>query len=196
MLKRRRIAGLYLGHPKKGSTDEISLYHTLGSVGFVAAVRTAFYAMPNPESPDGTDRLLLRNKTNVDRDAPLGFGYRIADAVATFDDGAQYRTSRIEWTGHDDRRPDDVLALAKEMRAAGAEQSKLVRAKKLIEDELAKGPQRVAHLKARACERGVSEATIERAKAEMGITSERKSGYSWWELPGTETEDEQAGMPF
>ena len=30
MLRRHRVAGLYVGHPRKGAGDEIALYHTLG----------------------------------------------------------------------------------------------------------------------------------------------------------------------
>ncbi len=185
MLRRHRISGLYVGHPRKSAGDEIALYHTLGSVGFVAAARVCFYAMPDPESPDGSGRLLLRSKTNVDKDSPFGFGYSLVGATAVFEDGTAFNVKKAKWMGRDDRRPDDVLALAKELRSAKAEDSKLARARKLLEDELGMEPRRAAYLKNRAKECAISEATLDRAKAELGVIAQRVKNESWWKLPGT-----------
>lgn len=192
MLTRLNLAALFIGHPKKGFSDEMALYHTLGSVGFVAAARIIFYGMYDPEDETRERRLFLLNATNLTSDKEaFGISFSIVPTkidvpgVGTIDD-----ISKVEWGARDDRHPDDVLELAKELRKEAdkdARESKAAGATELIETMLNDGPRPAATIIAAAKEKGIGESTLNKAKRDLKVESVRPPGVNRvdWVMPAS-----------
>jgi hypothetical protein len=141
-----------------------------GSVGIVAAARTAWFVAPNPADPDG--RVLAVQKNNVCR-RPPSLGYRVvASAMGP---------PVIEWTG-----PVDVTAdgLCRGKPPAGLKVRD--RAVDWLRRELADGPRKAADLYEAAAAAGIPERTLQRAKewlraeARRHWDSKAKRGEWWW----------------
>lgn len=200
MLRRNRVACLLIGHPRKGAGDEIAMYQNAGSVAFVAAPRVVAMAMRDPaRNEDGSEkpRLLLRSANNLEPDAPFGFAYRLVSKKVNFGSDGVFDVAGIEWVGRADRDPDQVLEVAKEMKAASkTEESKMERAKRLLLRELASGPRNPTWLKAKAAEEGISAVTLDRAKPLVGAESGRDPNFGGhvWLLPGADGRTKD--MPF
>jgi hypothetical protein len=127
-----------------------------GSMGIVAACRTALFATPAPAGGPATHALCV-SKTNMGH-RPPALGYRIVDAPCG--------RPVIEWTGPIAANADDLSTDAAPLRPRD-------RAIDWLRHELANGPRKVAELYADAAAQGIPEKTLERAKSELGATAQR-----------------------
>ena len=98
----------------------------------------------------------------------------------------EFTSARLHWHGPVDLSANEILAPPKPSRSPSA----LEMAVAFLHGLLAEGqvPEKIA--RSRAAERGISEATLKRAKEAMGIVS-TKAGFQddtyWvWSLPGSE----------
>ena len=127
LFARKKVAGLYIGHPRKDASGSAIDQHA-GSSGIPNAVRNVFIAMDDPTpDEDGNPRsarLFLRETTNLLREEPWGFSYEIVPTEARMrkrmpdgriDEHGIIAVSKIRWVAEDKRRPDEVLELAREM---------------------------------------------------------------------------------
>ena len=137
-----------------------------GSIGIIAAARTALLAAMHPADP--TLGVLAVSKSNVAGAVP-SLGYRVKS------DGAGRPV--IEWTGE--------LALSAD--ALGAAPEVPLRARDRAADwlraQLASGPRKATDLLAAAAEAGIPDRTLERAKTELGVRSHRvarKDVQEWY----------------
>jgi hypothetical protein len=88
-------------------------------------------------------------------------------------DGGEITTSRLAIVGESDTRADDLLIVRSgDERRGGDEAEDLLRA------ELILGPQPAKNVRAAARELGIAERTLERAKARLGVTSQRVGGVA------------------
>jgi hypothetical protein len=150
---------------------ERAVYRGQGSMGIVAAVRTALLAAVHPQKP--AERVLTVVKSNLGLRPPAQ-GYRVfASPVGQ---------PMIEWTG-----PVDLSADAAS-RGEGPVRNR-ERAIDWLKRQLANGPRRAAELHAAAADAGIPEATLHRAKAQLPAESQRiwiseeNRGEWWWYDP-------------
>ena len=127
---------------------------------------------------DRDRRALVPVKHSLAPDAGA-IGYRIV--TATIPCGIE--TARIEWTGQTDLTAATILAPEP---AAGHEDPapRLAEATEWLREALAKGLRPARQLLAEARKDGISERTLDRAKASMRVQAMRIPGGGWgWALP-------------
>jgi len=165
------ISVLAITHPPKAHQPN-AIHAFTGSLAFVAAARLAFFCM---EEPDTDRRLLLPVKNNLGPKA-RGIGYRISTKLVTHGIVAPY----IAW----DDAPVDytanqaLAANATALKDSGA----LGRAKEYLRELLANGPVDAKDAKERAEANDISERTLKRAKADLGVKVEKDGfdgGWTW-----------------
>ena len=159
-----------------------ALYRALGSIGIVAAVRSALLVAKDPQ--DENLRVMCHYKNNL---GPLA-------SSLLFEPVAEGGAVKIEWRGECDYKPEDLLGTK-------SGDKKRVAAQKFLVDCLANGPVEQAILKAKAQSGGFAWRTVERAREDLGIRSRRRGwgpGSKWlWTLnvddEGTVALDANAG---
>ncbi len=167
LAERIGLAVLLLRHLTKGAGSN-ALYRGLGSIGIVAAARSALLAADDPNSADPHQHVLVQTKTNLSAAPTLVYRTVVrGDALA------------VEWLGES---PCGVRDLA----GGRADHSVLSEGTYVLYSLLAEGPlwaNEVYRLAARA---GVAKRTVERAKALLGVRSRKAGsgrGSRWfWEL--------------
>ena len=153
------------GHP---------IYRGGGSIGIIGAARAGLLVAPDPK--DETRRILAVSKSNLGP-VPPSLAYRL---VAAGD------TSRIQWEGEADCSARDLLAVqSTEGEPAGARAG----AEDFLRELLADGPVKAKDVRREARDAGVSDRTLDRAKAQLGVRATKAGGRfggdpAWyWELP-------------
>lgn len=127
-----------------------------GSMGILAAVRTALFVAPRPGDPGG--RVLTVSKSNVGR-RPPALGYRVVESASGL--------PVVEWAGRVDLTADEAS------RADEGAVRPRDRAGDWLKRELSCGPRKAADLLAAAAGAGIPERTLERAKAGLRVGSHR-----------------------
>ena len=173
MLFRSGVAIVAVTHPPKASTQK-AIHSFTGSLAFVAAARLAFLAV---KEPDTDRRLFLGVKNNL---GPLakGLGYNINPIVIR----PGIVAPCVTW----DNEPVTLTAneAVKAERTATRGPSKLDQAKSLLRMQLDGRPVAQNEIERAAGAEGLSWSTIKRAKAELGIVSQKDGLGGWvWELP-------------
>jgi hypothetical protein len=146
-----------------------AIYRGLGSMGFIAAVRTGLFAARHPADP--TLCVLAVTKSNA-AVRGLTLGYRIrSDAEGR---------AVVEWTG-----PVELTADAAN-QSTEARLRMRDRAAAWLSAQLAAGPRKASELYAAAAEAGIPERTLERAKADLRVSSRRgyvkdKAAWYWFD---------------
>ncbi|MBR9802619.1 AAA family ATPase [bacterium] len=150
-----------------------SLYRGSGSIGIVAATRSALLIGKSPDEPHF--RVLCHTKSNLGPLAPsLLFEPVDADGKVT-----------IEWRGECDYTTDDILA------APSMNEGKLAEAMSFLATLLEDGPVLQREIKAKAIETGIAQRTLERAKELLDVNSQRRGfgpgSQCFWKLPEEES---------
>lgn len=171
LAERLDVAVLAIRHLNKSGGSH-PLYRGGGSIAFIAAARAGLLAARDPADPDGPRRVLAPTKANLAR-RPPALAYRLETAP---DDDHP----RVAWEGETDHAAADLLD-----RATGHERTARDEAAEFLRVELSRGPRPVSELKDAAAGAGLSWRTVERAKTELGVESE-KDGWDgpWrWTMP-------------
>jgi len=169
LAERYFIAILAVRHLTKSGMAK-SIYRGLGSIDFTASCRSILLAGCDPDNDQ--KRGLVHEKSNL---APKG------NAV-----GYELRDGGFYWV------KDCDLTVSKILAAEGMEEtSALGQAEDFLQEELGDGPVDASQVLRDARESGLSEKTVRRAKAKLGIKSQRQGeegkkggGKFAWELPG------------
>ena len=173
---RLKLAVVCITHPPKGvGTPAINRF--IGSIGFVAAARAAFIVTRDPE--DKHRRLLLPVKNNL---APLGkgLGFRLEQQLVDDPDGIV--ASSVFWESeHVDVSADQALQATDEAAGGTKGGSAQSEAEEFLRRLLACGPVPAKQVKAEAEGACISWRTIRRAKANLGILSEKASMEGEWD---------------
>ena len=160
--------GLVLRHLRKAE-GENPLHAGQGTMDFIGTCRSTWLAGIDPSDP--SSRVLAHNKTNISAKGP---SWRYG-----FD-----TEGRFEWRGISSLSAADLVTRRKAERGPGA--GKTEAAVDWLALTLAGGPRPVSELYSDADRAGISERTLDRAKGELGVVSE-KVGTGWlWRLPATE----------
>jgi AAA domain len=138
-----------------------ALYRGLGSIGIAASARSAMLVSRDAGEPDR--RLLAATKTNLGP-RPAAKAFRIIGAGAA---------ARLEWLADDAMIEADDLVRPTEPARAG-----------WLRAMLAKAPRKAAEVESQAAQAGISWRTLQRAKADVGVLSEKWKNEWYWLLPG------------
>ncbi|MGO8749763.1 MAG: AAA family ATPase [Thermoguttaceae bacterium] len=162
------VAVIAIRHLNK-SRGQQTLYRGLGSVGIVAAARSHFVFGVSLQDPNM--RIMAHSKCNLTpRSSSLLY--------EPIDDGNE--TVRIVWRGPCDFTAEQIIA-----QKHGSQQKD--GAKRLLIEVLANGPVSEKAIEEKASAQGLSMRTLHRAKAELGIISQRsgfgKGSMVFWMFP-------------
>jgi hypothetical protein len=144
-----------------------------GSIAFTAAARVALVA---GKAPDDSGRFALAVSKNNLAASPSGLFYTLRDR-----DGAPC----VAWG---ESAPFDADELVSQPERSSGPASAKDEAAAFLRAELADGPLPASEIKARAMDAGIATKTLERAKEDVGVTSDRtgglgRAGYWVWTPP-------------
>jgi hypothetical protein len=169
-------------HMNKRETTEL-LTRVGGSVGMPAAARSVLAVAPDPDDREGPVRILAHAKCNVGPKAQA-LRFRI-EGREVAGNGQSIPTSGVAWLGEaEGLRESDLFA-----REDTSERSARRQATDFLREELAEGPVLAADVRREARANDISQRTLERAKAALGVVSKKEGGTyggdrRWrWSLP-------------
>jgi hypothetical protein len=185
LAERQLCAVEALIHLNKGMSND-PLRRISGSGGFGNAARSALLLARDPDDPNGEEgsrRVLAHVKSNV---APLApsLNYEIKGVVLPArDDSPEVETARIDGAGESTYSGRDLLGSP----ADGEAESAVDQACEFLREELSELPRRAKDVQKEARDAGISERTLARAKAKMGVKAERvggagRDGFWAWSL--------------
>lgn len=147
------------------------LYRGGGSIGIIGAARSGLIVAQDPADPDGKRRVLASSKQNLSEPQP-SLVFSVARSAAN---GA----ARVEWHGGSSLNAGELMRVPLEEE----EKTALEEATEFLKDELSDNPMAAKQVKLNAKREGISERTLNRAKARLKIRS-TKEAYGWtWMLP-------------
>jgi hypothetical protein len=157
-------------------------HRVLGPVAWRNVAKSVMFAGPVPD--DDGQFALAWNKSNFCK-TPSALGYTIASARASEKRGRLRRffdTARLDWTGHIDVAPDDLMP-RRQSRERGRPAAERNVAVVFLEGELADGPVRSDTVQALAEKEGINTMTLRRAKKERGVVAFKEATHWYWRLP-------------
>ena len=155
-----------------------------GSIGIIGAVRAGMLAGPDPDDDTGQRRVLARSKGNLAPPWPsLSYQLVCATCGATACEATGHGPARIEWLGVSHHSGDSLLSHPPDPD----ERSALDEAAAWLVDLLATMPDQemsARSVKAAARDAGMAIRTVERARTQAGVTTQRvgfgqDSQYVW-----------------
>ncbi len=161
MAARRGVAVVGITHLNKGGGA--AMYRAMGSLAFVAAARAAYLVAKDPDDPDR--RLMLPIKNNVGDDR-TGLAYAIAEGV----NGAPL----VVW------ERDVIQTSADEALMPEDDRSELEEAEHFLLEILKHGPKPSREVLKEAKDAGISERTLNQAKAKLKVKSVKQEGSGRW----------------
>lgn len=163
---RTGAAVIGIRHLNKGTGS--ALYRGAGSIAFSGVARSVLLVAKDPDDPDA--RILAQTKTNLSR-RMQSMRYRLVG-----EPGADH--ARVEWLGGCDATADD-LTVAPVLLDPGAMSEALAFLSTTLQD----GPVLASEVQAAARAQMISEATLRRAKKDLGVKSSAKAGKWSWFIP-------------
>lgn len=143
-----------------------------GSTAWIAAPRAAFLVA---EEEATRRRYMLPVKNNLGNDR-LGFEYRVVETLLNYRAGV-IKAPYIEWLGTSDRSAAELLSPPRSKGPSAVDE-----AKDFLRKQLEEGAQLAVDIQNAARGAGISIASLNRAKGELGIKSV-KDGNGWtWKL--------------
>jgi hypothetical protein len=177
LAERHRSAILAVLHLRKASADR-HIHRVGGSIALGAAARSVLLAGVDPDRPDSY--ALVQIKSNL-ACSSCPEGYRIVSRILS--NGVE--SSAVEWTGATDLTAERIMG-----RAECQEPGALAKAETFLREELSAGPVHSMIVYGDAAAQGITERTLERAKARLRVKSTRdgfgKGAKVFWALPGSE----------
>jgi len=147
------------------------LYRGGGSIGIIGAARSGLIVARDPDDPEDKKRVLASSKQNLSEPRP-SLVFAVTSSTVN---GA----ARIEWHGGSSLDATDLMRAPLEEE----EKSALEEALEFLKDELSDGPMAAKQIKLNAKGEGVSERTLNRAKARLKVQSIKEAyGWTWTRL--------------
>jgi archaellum biogenesis ATPase FlaH len=166
---RTGIAVLVIRHLKKsGGTN--AKYRGGGSIGIIAAARSAMLAAPDPADP--TRKVLAMVKHNLSAPVP-SLAYELVGTTV-----GEISTVRVTWRGPTTYTAADLLAEP----APPEEQSKLDEAIEWLRAELSGGPQLMTDVSKAARQAGIKVNYLQRARRRIATSKDGYQGKWVWTL--------------
>jgi hypothetical protein len=162
-----RAAIVFVRHLSKGAKDK-AMYRGLGSIDFTAACRSVLMVGFDPDDAD--KRVVAHAKSNLAQMGPSQ-SYTI-------------KAGRFAWAGRSSLSAEDLSGPPPDADQRSAKEE----AKEFLLLTLADGPKPVNEVFAEADKLRISRASLRRAKADLGVVSEKTPDHWEWSLPRAETE--------
>jgi AAA domain len=167
LAEERDVAILALRHLTKGGGPQ-AIYRGGGSIGIVGAARSALLVARDPED-DGA-RVLASVKCNLAPE-PASLTFRLESTAGG--------VARIAWGGSSPHRADALVAAP----ADESERSSIDDAIAFLREELSAAPRKTRELEREARRLGISERTLNRGRARLGVRPQKIGGEWWASLP-------------
>jgi len=167
MAERLGVAVLVIRHLNKGNSTN-PLYRGGGSIGIIGAARSGLLVARDPDDPSGKRRILASTKSNL-AEQP--------ESLAYFIEQAENAAARIVWEGGSAHTASTLLV----QPADDEESESLGEAKGFLSDVLKGGPVEATEVKKQARLAGISERTLWRAKAGLGVMAEKRAHDGRWQ---------------
>jgi hypothetical protein len=166
-----------------------ALYRAGGSIGIPAAVRSALLLARDPSDGErGSCRVLAHVKCNV---APQAESLACEIEPIVLDGDERIETARIRVTGTSDASAHELLETT-----TGEERTERDEAVDHLRAELAEGPRPAKEVRKAIRDSGISDRTIDRAKAAVRVESHREGfgpgSHVLWSLPDAPGIDRQS----
>jgi hypothetical protein len=169
LAQRTDCAILMVRHLRKMEATR-AVHRGQGSIGIIAAARVGLLAARHPADP--SLGVLAVTKSNV-AGGVRALSYRLTEDFSG--------RARVEWAGTAELSADVLARSPAPLRMRD-------RAAEWLQAQLANGPRRATELFAAAAEAGIPDVTLNRAKAQVGVKSQRayaKDRAEWyWYDPG------------
>ncbi len=165
----------------------------LNGVGWRAAARSALLVGIDKETGETA---IVQTKTNLSEKSNKGFGYKIESAQIPLETGEIISAPKLFWTGVSDLTAENMLSALRS--ETSEEKSEKQDAIAFLRDFLKKEEKTAAEVFSVAKKNGISETTLKRAKAALGIKSVKRGGtfgggQGWfWESLSAEGGQENA----
>lgn len=174
------VAIVLIGHLNK--TPATNPLHRLGgSIAFPGLARSVLMLAADPDDPDGPNgrlRVLAQAKSNVG-DFAATIRYAIKTVRLEPEDAEPFNVPVLCDAGFSTHTAQSLFADA----TADSSLGRLEEAMEWLDELLRPGQRRAADVLELALETGITERTLDRAKAELGVKS-RRFGCEWyWQLP-------------
>jgi hypothetical protein len=144
------------------------MYRGGGSIAFIGAARAGLLAAADPDDETGRRRVIAVVKSNL-AETPDSLAYALGN-------NRELGCGVIEWQGASSHSADDLLRAPQ----SDEERSALDEAKDFLLAELGEGAVLAADVTKTARSHGISERTLARAKASLGVVSDKPSYQSGW----------------
>ena len=169
-------------HLNKSQTSDV-LNKVGGSVGFGAAARSVLFFAPDPDEPEGYERILAHAKSNVGPLAPA-LRFRVEGREIGGEVGEPIKTSGVVWCGEAEGvSAADLVREAgttEDRKAKTAKEQAVGEAKDVIRQLLTNGPRDSESMQAELKRLSIKERDWRRAKADLGVRSEKASFAGGW----------------
>jgi DNA polymerase len=173
-------------HFNKKDEVKSALLRIADSIAFTAVPRSVYAALTDPEDPKA--RLFLRVKNNVaEQDVP-GLRYAFDVKTVGFDaaKNKEIRAPRVVWLSRAEMSANDAMAAA-----AGESGYAKREAREFLETMLTDRPVLADNIIEAAKQNGISKRTLDRAKKDLKIRSEKTPNGWVWILPNKKAKDDQ-----
>lgn len=160
--------------------EGLSAIHRVGGAGaFIGVARASWLFARDPGASSG--RFMLPLKNNYVRE-PSSLGFRVIERPVTIEN-EQVPTPYIEWLNEVYLDVDEIISTPKKpMPRADA--------KVFLKAYLVGGPRDATAAYSAAAAQGISERTLDRAKADLGVESRKRGTDRWeWVLPDRQPKD-------
>jgi hypothetical protein len=165
----------------------------LNGVGWRAAARSALLVGIDKETGETA---IVQTKTNLSEKSNKGFGYKIESAQIPLETGEIISAPKLSWTGASDLTAENMLSALR--TETSEEKSEKQDAIAFLRETLKGGQKTSVAVFAEAKKIGISEPTLRRGKAALGIRSVKRGGtfggeQGWfWEIPTAEDDQGNA----
>ena len=159
--ERAGVAVLLIRHLNKG-TGSSALYRSGGSIAFSGLARVVLLAARVPDDPDRRGLAVTKNNLAA---FPQTLGYHLESA-------GPFNVGRAAWHGPISLTADDLVRPPAAQASTPAQDD----AADFLTNTLATGPRLAREVYAEAEAAGITERTLKRAKARLGIEAERRGG--------------------
>lgn len=182
LAEKYKTAFVLVSHLNKNSKEGNSLYRTMGSLAFIAAVRTAYIVIKDKDNPDR--RLVMPLKSNISKEQS-GLAYSIIEA--------ENNAPVLAWENNPvEITTEEALALPESKEDHTATHEALDFLIKLLAD----GPVKTNEVMKEARQAGISEKPLRSAREKLGIKPQKTSfdGGWMWSIP-EDAPDSEVALP-
>jgi putative DNA primase/helicase len=170
-----------LGVMHLNKKEGLSAIHRVGGAGaFIGVARASWLFARDPETQ--AKRFMLPLKNNYAKESS-SLGYRVDEKPVKIEND-NVPTPYIEWLDETDLDVDEIISAPRKRASSRTD------AKAFLKALLAGGPHDASAIYAAAGAERVSERTLDRAKADLGVESRKKGTEGWeWVLPDGESKN-------